>query len=370
MRPVPMLTAFLVSLALYAFVMERDLLRAIAGAEADAAATLDAASEAGDRLVSVVVMASSAQPVDGGLVIRGRTEASRRVEVRAETTGRVVSEPVRRGAVVAAGDVLCELDPGVRPARLAEAEARLLEAEANERASAQLAERGFTAEATAIGRRAALQAAQAQVEQARREMENLVIRAPFGGLIEADSAEIGDLLQPGSACASVIATDPIRLAGYVAEAAVERVQVGAPVQARLVTGQSAEGRVVFVARAADPATRTFRVEAEAPNPAAAIRDGISAEILVALPGAEAHLVPLSALTLDDDGRLGIRAAIPDGEPPGAARVAFMPVVMLRDSPQGAWVAGLPDEVGIIVVGQDFVADGERVRVASREVPLP
>jgi membrane fusion protein, multidrug efflux system len=367
MRPVPILTAVLVGLVLYLFVMERDFLRTLAGAEVAAADAAAAGAETAalpeERVVAVVAVRSRARPVDSGLVLRGRTEASRRVEIRAEVMGRVVSEPIRRGAEVTAGDVLCELDPGTRPAQLAEAEARLLEAEANERASAQLAERGFGAEATAIARRAALQAAQAQVERSRREIDSLEIRAPFTGLLEADTAELGELLQPGSTCASLIAIDPIKLVGFVTEDSVERVAVGAPAGARLVTGQEVRGRVTFVARAADPATRTFRVEAEAPNPGAAIRDGISAEILIGLPGAEAHRVPLSALTLDDDGRLGVRTARPEGD---GARAAFLPVSIIRDEPGGVWVAGLPEEADVIVVGQDFVTDGQPIRVTLRE----
>lgn len=368
MRPVPILTAVLVGLFLYLFVMERDFLRALTGAEAavaEAEADTEAATAPEARVVAVVAQRSRARPVDSGLVLRGRTEASRRVDVRAEITGRVVSEPIRRGAEVAAGDVLCQLDPGTRPARLAEAEARLLEAEANERASAQLAERGFGAETTAIARRAALQAAQAMVEQASREIESLEIRAPFDGLLEDDTAELGDLLQPGAVCASLIANDPIKLVGFVTEDAVERVAVGAPAGARLVTGQEVRGRVTFVARAADPATRTFRVEAEAPNPNAAIRDGISAEILIGLPGAEAHRVPLSALTLDDDGRLGVRTALADEDGDGA-RAAFVPVSIIRDEPGGVWISGLPDEADVIVVGQDFVTEGQPIRVTLRE----
>jgi membrane fusion protein, multidrug efflux system len=135
------------------------------------------------------------------------------------------------------------------------------------------------------------------------------------------------------------------------------------VRARLVSGQDLVGTVTFVARSADPATRTFRVEAQAPNPGAAIRDGISAEILVGLPGVEAHLVPLSALTLDDSGRLGVQS-VQDG------RAAFMPVGVLRDDRRGAWVSGLPPELDIIVVGQDFVTDGRPVRVTYRDEAAP
>jgi multidrug efflux system membrane fusion protein len=370
MRVFPILSAVVASLVIYAFVMERDAVRALVGGEPRPAAAAagpeapQAAESPADAApaTAVVAMRSAARPIGTAVVLRGRTEASRRVEVRAETSGLVVSEPLPRGASVAAGAVLCRLDPGSRPAALAEAEARLLEAEANERASAALAERGFGAETAAIANRAALQAAQAVVEQARLELARLEVRAPFAGVLEEATAELGALLQPGDACGAIIALDPIELVGYVPETVVGAVEPGAPAHARLQTGERVEARVAFVARSADPETRTFRVEATAANPGGAIRDGITAEIRIDAEGAVGHLVPPSALTLDDAGRLGVRAVVD-----GLAR--FMPVQTIRDDAAGFWLGGLPEAVEIIVVGQDFVVDGDPVDVTYRE-PAP
>lgn len=359
MRLVSILSALVVGLLLYAFVMQRDWL--LAGAEnpdrSDAAEVEATAPDA--SLTRVVVAHSQARAVESGVIMRGRTEAARRVLVRAETTGLVTSEPLRRGTSVEAGDALCTLDPGTRPAQLAETEARLLEAEANERASARLAERGFAAETTAISNRAALQAAQAQVDQARAEIERLTLHAPFVGILEEDTAELGTLLQPGSDCATVIATDPIKLIGFVPEQTVGRISVGAPAAARLLDGTRLAGTVIFVARSADPQTRTFRVEAEAPNPGGAVREGLTAEIMVAVKGVRGHLLPQSALTLNDDGQLGVRAVEDD-----LAR--FHPVSVIRDESRGVWVSGLPETLDVIVLGQDFVVDGEQVEASRRK----
>lgn len=361
MRLVPILSAVVVGLLLYAFVMERDLLRSIAGAETVAdtpTAAAEAAAPDAAEITTVVVARSEARPLESGIVMRGRTAASRRVEVRSETTGLVSSEPLRRGAIVEAGELLCRLDPGSRPAQLAEAEARLLEARANERASAGLAERGFGTETTAISNRAALQAAEALVDQAKREIERLEIRAPFDGLLEGDTAELGALLQPGSDCAAILAMDPIKLIGDVPETQVGRVATGARSVARLLSGDRLLGEVTFVARSADPDTRTFRVEALAPNPDLAVRDGLTAEIIVEIEGARGHLVPQSALTLDDAGRIGVRL-VEDG------RAQFAPVTVIRDAADGVWVDGLPESLDLIVVGQDFVIDDEPVDVSRR-----
>ncbi len=65
----------------------------------------------------------------------------------------------------------------------------------------------------------------------------------------------------------------------------------------------------------------------------------------------AHLLPGSALTLNDSGTLGLRVL-------GAENtVRFVPVTLIRDTVKGVWVAGLPREADVIVVGQEFVTDG-------------
>ena len=465
MRPISILLAVIVAIVLYLGVFERERLlgfaageegafegMALPGADSEAAAPAQAAAAtvAPDpepvRRVSVVALRSQAEPIDSVVVVRGQTEAVREVDLRAETTGQIVSTPLRRGAAVEAGDVLCRLDPGTREdnlaearSRLSEARARLPEAEAGlpeargrlaeararvaeatarvAEAKAQLvaaqidqnaatrlgqdgfasqtrvatsdaalesaragvvgaeagvegAEAGITAAEAGIesavaqieGARAGIQSAEASVAAAQREISRLEIAAPFGGLLETDTAELGALLQPGSLCATVIQLDEVRLVGFVPETALSDVVMGARAGARLATGETVTGRVTFVGRSADPETRTFRVEVAIPNADLAISDGQTVEIIISGPGGTAHLVPQSALTLDDEGRLGLRVA-----EDGVARFAVVEV--LRDSRRGVYVGGLPDTAEIIVTGQEYVSDGVAVDVTYRELDL-
>jgi multidrug efflux system membrane fusion protein len=304
----------------------------------------------------VVVIDSTAESAQSTVALRGQTEAFRRVEVQAETSGRVISEPLRRGATVAESDTLCQLDPGTRPAQLEEAQARLAEAEISNTAASRLAEGGFGSETRAAGARASLSAARAAVAAARTELERLTITAPFGGVLDTDTAELGSLMQPGALCATILQLDPMRIVGYVPETRLDAVRVGSAAEARLADGQRVTGRVSFLANASDPATRTFRVEITVPNPRLTIRDGQSTDIAIAADGVAAHRIPSSALTLDDAGTMGVR--IVDGD--DIAR--FAPVRLVRDTVDGVLVAGLPDRVRIITVGQEFVTDGVPVRV--------
>ncbi len=415
MKLLPFLIALVVSTFLYLLVFERDRLLNFASTDPEQPVTQTqqpaemgagtAVTPANDpvRRVTVVAIKSVAQTVDSAVLLRGRTEAARQVNVMAETSGKVISTPLRKGAYIEAGQILCQLDPGTRESRLTEAKARLIEAEArlpeaqarvtgaaatlteakiNENAARRLQQNGYASETRAASAEAALPAALAGVEGAKatvvsakasaeaakaavastlKDIENLAITAPFDGLLETDTAELGALLQPGSHCATIIQLDPIKLVGFAPETEVDRITVGAMAGARLATGSKVVGRVTFLSRSADPLTRTFRVEVEVPNTGLAIRDGQTVEILVASDGASAHLLPQSSLTLNNDGTLGVRY-VGEGD-----IVGFAPVTILRDTVNGVWVAGLPDTISVIVTGHEYVVKGVTVDATYREV---
>ena len=391
MRIFPLLAAIAVSALMYMAIFERDALLGLAqgaaqppapAVDADSTDTASPSDVAEPARVKVVVQRSVAAPLASAVIVRGQTTAARQVAVKAETSAVVVSAPLRKGATVNAGDVLCELDPGTRGAQQAEAQARLDETLIKLNAAQKLGEGGFssqttlaTAEAAVAAARAALssaeaglnaahsgiEAAEAAVASTQAEIDRLTLTAPFEGLLESDTAELGSLLQTGSLCAQVIQLDPIKLVGFVPETEVDRVSLGAQAQARLAAGdREIAGTVTFISRASDPTTRTFQVEIEVPNPDLSIRDGQTAEIAIASAGVEAHLLPQSALTLNDDGTLGVRLI------DAANTVDFAAVTLVRDTPEGIWVTGLPEQADVIVLGQEYVTAGVTVTPTFRD----
>ncbi|WP_099826390.1 efflux RND transporter periplasmic adaptor subunit [Oceaniglobus indicus] len=400
MRLFSVLTAVVVAVTLYLLVFERDAVLSFAGNDTLAGAAAEDAPDT-DNAVSVVALRTQARDIDSAVLLRGRTEAARQVTVSAETSGRIISPPLRKGAFVETGQLLCELDPGVRKAQLAEAEARLVEARArgpeatariaeaqarlseaeiNDNAASRLSEGGFASQTRVAQTAAAVESARAAIESAKsglnavesgiqaaeaavaaasREIEKLRILAPFSGLLETDTAELGTLMQPGALCATIIQLDPIKLIGFVPEMQVDRVEVGAPAAARLATGRAIQGRVSFLSRVSDDATRTFRAEIDVPNPDLTLRDGQTVEIMISAEGTSAHLLPQSAMTLNDDGDLGVRVV------DGGNTARFLPITIVRDTPEGIWITGLPDTADVIVVGQEYVIDGVAVKPTYR-----
>ncbi len=359
MKMVHVLTAILVAMFIYAIIMERDRLMALVGVEPEIEIVdTPATNQNREAAVSVVALHSVAQTVQSGILLRGQTEAARRVDVRSEISGRVISEPLRRGATVIAGQILCQLDPGTLQSQLNEANARSDEAVANANVATQLAERGFGAENNAISAAAGLESAKARVQSVERAMGQLVIHAPFAGILESDTTEIGSLLQPGGLCATVIALDTIKLVGHAPELEVIELEVGQRAGARLISGRQVVGQVTFISRSADPLTRTFRLEVTIDNADLSISDGQTAEIVIETAGEVAHLLPQHVLTLDNDGTLGVRTV-------GDGVAVFMPVKIIRDTLEGFWLSGLPQEVDVIVVGQEYVTDGRAIDVTMR-----
>ena len=250
MRFFSILSAIIVTVVLGLVIVDRPRLLALFGRGGeDVVAIATQAPQETSSLVKVVVLHSVAQQIDTAVVLRGQTTAARQVDVKAEVSAVVASEPLRKGTQVTAGQTLCHLDVGTSGtallqarAELSEARARVPEAQArldqsraqldeariNQNASAKLNLEGFasttrlansdaavaTAQAGVESARAGLQAAesgiqsaQASVATAEKEIERLTITAPFGGLLESDTAELGALLQPGDLCGTIIQLD-------------------------------------------------------------------------------------------------------------------------------------------------------------------
>lgn len=313
-------------------------------------------------LPRVRIRASTAADHIGSITVRGRTEAARSVDLKAETTGSVSEILVRRGAVVKAGDVICRLSLRDRQAALTEAEAELRQREMEYNAASQLKGAGYGTTNRLAEARAQLDAARAKLSRMAEELKDTEIKAPFDGVIEDTTAEIGDVLNPGGpqACATIVDADPMLIVGQVAEREIADIRVGADASARLITGQEVTGKVRFVATKADPDTRTFRVEIEVANADGALKAGVTTEARVPTPPVAAHHLSPAILSLDGAGTIGLK--IVDGD----AVVRFLPVGIVGSDDTGVFVTGLPDKADVVVVGQDFVLPGQKVDTSRDE----
>jgi membrane fusion protein, multidrug efflux system len=298
------------------------------------------------------------------LSLSGRTEAARTVTVKAEATGTITSAPAVEGRVVERGELLCGLDMQGKGAKVREAEADADQKLKAYNSAVDLAARGWAAQSRVDTARAQLDESQAALDVARSELAKTQMRAPFRGVFETRLADVGEFLGAGGSCGVVVELDPVLVVAEAPERQAVQMRADAPSRLKLTDGTEAKGRVRYVAKTADPATRMFRVEVEVANPRNAIPVGRVAEIRIQTGEGDAHKVDPSLLTLDEQGRIGVRYLDVGGV------VAFAPADIVDESAEGTWIAGLPREALIVAEGQEAVRAGLRATPVVREEPAP
>jgi len=260
-----------------------------------------------DTLTSVTVLTSKAIQKFPFIKASGFTEADKFVQVRAEVGGRVVEVPVKQGDFVKKGDLICQL------------------------------------------------------YIAGREAYPKIV-APFSGYLETVNVDSGDYLNLGGICASLIDPDPMLLIADIAEKEIAQVKLGSIAKAKLISGREIQGEVAFIATSADKNTRTFRVEISVANSDRTIRDGVSAEIFIQGSPLPAHRISPAILSLNEQGKLGIRVVNTKNE------VEFRAIEIMEDTTEGLWISGLPASARIITLGQEYVFQGQVVEVKEMFAP--
>jgi len=186
------------------------------------------------------------------------------------------------------------------------------------------------------------------------ELNRTEVKAPFSGFIE-QIVKPGNFLERGQVCATIIQLNPIIFVAEVPEFNINKVETGQDVDIRLVTGEFINGKLTFVSKSASPSTRTFKVESQIENKNGLVRDGITAEMTIKTKLVMAHKISPSILLLNDEGKIGIRSVEND-------IVKFHNITILEDSESGLWITGIPKELELIVQGQGFVEDGQKVLI--------
>jgi len=230
--------------------------------------------------------------------------------------GRVIRVVVDAGSWVRAGQVLAVVDRSVQAEQAAQLAAQIEAARANaalaqsnyERAIA-LQGRGFVSKAEIDAKKAARDAANAQVRVAqatlaatRAQIGQLNVIAPAAGLILARNVEIGQIVSPGSGALFRLAEGgQMEMRAQLAQQDLAFVHVGMPAQVTPVGSQtSITGSVWQVAPVIDPQSRLGQVRISIPY-TADVKPGGFAEARITAGATTAPVLPQSAVLSDDKG---------------------------------------------------------------------
>ena len=318
---------------------------------------LVSASNVTESYTKVQVRNSSQRLFSRTLTMRARTEPNRAVHVLAQLSGKVSAILAEEGSSIDQGQGICQIDAEDRHLCLKQAEAALENATIAYRGALKLKSGGYQSELAISQAKAALAAAKTNRKRAQIDTENLQVKAPFAGIVESRPVEIGDFITPGQRCATVVELSPLKVEALATEAEIGNLALNAPAEV-VIAGQTYSGaRLSFLAYQANIATKGYRVEALMDNPGQLLRAGVSAQLNVKLAPVQAHLIPASSILLGDRGNSIVKVLLAD------QTVASMQIAMIGESRDGIWVTGLPEEVLLVTVGQNYIIDGERVEPA-------
>ena len=290
------------------------------------------ATRQNSRDVSAYTVTAERGSLPGVVVASGEIEARRRVNVSPKRQGLLEELLVEEGDTVTKGQLLARMDPGDFRDRMDELKALERQAQADfeaRRADFQRRERLFQREAISAADRddfraryltskASLAAAQERIQQRSVEGSELLIRAPFDGVITQRFAEPGAFVTPtttasataGATSSSIVElSQGLEVAAKVPESDIGRIRVGqtASVRVDAFPDQRFSARVREIAPRAiktDNVT-SFVVELDLTDPAPDLRIGMTVDVdFQTGRTATSTLVPTVAI-VTENGKPGV-----------------------------------------------------------------
>jgi multidrug efflux pump subunit AcrA (membrane-fusion protein) len=128
--------------------------------------------------------------------------------------------------------------------------------------------------------RASIQASEASMKLADRQLRDTEIRAPFDGYVEKRLVNLGELVKTQMPVMAVVRVDPLKVIAEIPEKMAPWIKEGQPVQLHVdaYPERTFAGKVSRISPAVNTATRAFPFEALVPNQDAVLKPGTFARV--------------------------------------------------------------------------------------------
>jgi RND family efflux transporter MFP subunit len=250
------------------------------------------------------------------LTYKGTVNPWKRANIGPEVSGRIGKIYKKQGDVVQKGDLLAELDCTTMKLQKKQAEAALAVAMAsfkdavlNFQRIKSLYEKKAVSKMQYEKSQLALEAADTQKKSAeasfnviRHTLSNSYMKAPFAGIITSKNYEEGDTVNPMMGMSAGVLTlmdmSRVKIVLDVPAEDVEKIEIGQPcaISVSTIPLETFMGEVFSKNLAADPLSKTFKVEVVVDNPETKIKAGIFAEVgIEILRNEDVFVLPNSAL---------------------------------------------------------------------------
>jgi RND family efflux transporter MFP subunit len=313
-------------------------------------------------------------PVVYTLEYKGTVFPWRRANIGPDTSGRIKKIYKKQGDRVRKGTLLAELDTTTLDLQLKQAQAaleaarashkdallnanrlrKLLKKKAISRMQLEKAELGL--EAAETGEKSA----RATLAVIRHNLDNAYMRAPFDGIVTSKNAEEGDVINPmmgmGASVLTLMNLEKVKVIVDAPSEEIEKIEPAQPCAIRVTTlpNETFPGSVYTKNLAADPVSKTFKVEIEIENPGLKIKSGIFADVSIEISRKDNCLIIPARALVQDGGRRYV-VVYRDG------KALFKTVAVGEQNRQVAEILeGLAPGERVIVQGNYDLKEGARV----------
>ncbi len=371
---------------------------------------------------SAPIATASVAPVTRGdlsstLTVAGEFQPYQEVELHAKVSGYIRRINVDIGDRVKVGQVIATLEVPELSAQVAGSQAEIRHSQseiARAQSGVALAEANYTALHAAYTRlseaskrrpgliaeqelddsRAKDQDAQAKIDVAKSALEATkeqlgvsqadnqrvqslknysVVTAPFNGVVTMRYADVGSLIQAGTASntqsmpvVKVAQSDVLRLRMPVPEEDVPFIKIGGEVTIKLqATGKTITGKIIRFTRELSTSTRTMLAEVDVPNPDLALSTGMTAQTTIVLQAQKDVLTVPAGAVLKGDGQASVLIVDANN------KVQKVLVTLGIQSPDRIEIVqGLSDNQSVIVSGQTNYQPGQTVHPQVSTISMP
>ncbi|MBL8676150.1 MAG: efflux RND transporter periplasmic adaptor subunit [Alphaproteobacteria bacterium] len=298
----------------------------------------------------------------------GTLTAIQSVTLRPQVTGKIEKIYFQGGARVKAGDPLFKIEDGIYKAKLAEAEAQVMLNRENYNRAIKLLERNFGTPQERDRTYAEMMAAQARLDEAKIQLENTLIKAPFEGVMGLSEVSVGALVSESIELANLVDLDPINVDFSIPESYLPFVHEGDVVDVTIEDFDilPLEATIKAIAPEIEENTRTITIRAEMPNANLSYRPGEFARVLVLAGKIEnAVLIPATAIERESGGEEEYVMLVVDG-----VTVRSTVSTGMKDGNDVEITHGVKANDLVVTAGQFKLRDGDEVNVVNLEKATP
>lgn len=309
--------------------------------------------------VAVSIAEVKRMSADRTLKLVGALNAESKLNITAETSGKITALKFDLGQYKTRGSVIVTIDDKLKQLAVQSAQTAFDKAKKDFARTENLYKGNTASEKEYDDARTAYENARIQLEQAQKQLSYTSVEAPINGYITEKMVEQGSFVNIGTPIASIVDISRLKARLNVSESNAYFIKPGAKaiVTTEIFPDAEFPGKVSFVSPSGDE-THNYPVEIEIPNNAKyQLKSGTFVNVSIALESPSSLFIPREALQGSvkdakvytvENGKAKLRSIVV-----GSSNDAFLEVV-----------SGLKEGDKIVVAGQINLADGKEIKIIN------